>query len=94
MPDKIIPVTNVPLQASFEVVYILVRLLTTLHSSKVPAQVGASATTIGVNVTVLSTVAILKDKMIEVFKLISSTSSSVSCQIRLLVKVKINEELY
>lgn len=94
MTDKVIPVTSVPLQASFKVVFILVRLRTTLCSSKVPAQVGASATTAGVNVMVLSTQTNLRDKMIKVFKLISSTSSSISCQIRLLVKVKIDEELY
>lgn len=94
MADKIIPITYVPPQASFKVVFILVRLLTTLCSSKVPAQVGASATSIGVNVMVLSTQTILKDKMIKVFKLIPSTTSSISCKIRLLVKVKIDEELY
>lgn len=92
MTDKIIPVTSVALQAGSKVVFMSVGLLTTLCSSKVRARVGAGATTIGVNV--LSTQAILKDKMIEVSKLISSTSSSASGQIRFLVKVKINEELY
>lgn len=86
MADKIIPVTSVALQAGSKVVFVSVRLLTTPCSSKVCAQVGASAATIGVKI--LSTQAILKDKMIEVFKLISSISSSTACQIRFLVKVK------
>lgn len=90
MTYKIIPVTSVPLQPCFNMIFMLVRLLITLCSSKALAQAGASAATVSVNVMVLYTQTILKDKIIELFKLISSTTSSVSCQIRLLVKVKID----
>lgn len=89
MTNKIISVTSVPLQRCFNVIFMLVRLLIILCSSKALAQAGASATTVGVNVMVLYTQTIPKDKIIEIFKLISRTTSSVSCWIRLLVKVNL-----
>lgn len=51
----------------------------TLCSSKALAQAGASATTVGVNIMVLYTQTIPKDKIIEIFNLISSTTSSLPC---------------